>query len=453
MPKRSLPVRVSLALIFLSMTVSAGLAQTVIPPEPPKDPEEVRQLMLTLLTRVPQLYPVGPERARQFAQLREQIQNFTDAEVALMAQSVDRVSLRKSVGRIEKASARQPLKIALSPVQYDSTCGSTQSDPSTQKALLISAEVADGAAIIGDVACNSIVVILGEGTNLPACIIAGVLHGLSLALHSTYDQAAFCDGDIQGEIIQTMFTDVGIVHDDLGADTSAIKANSDANRDTIVANDNTAKDTFLAALTADTTSIRNDLSANTASIHSDLATATSTITTNSNTNKNAIVGNDNDNRDTILANLSTTGANIVNNDNLNRSMIIANASTNTATLTGAIASTEAAILANANAGAAMLGTRIDNVEATLKDLLLRTQIEADLAANDTAPPVALFETPSNLGGYLDLTRSIVVQTIANIASNKGGANAALARGDSYKVAGNFKAAYTAYRKAYKIAAQ
>jgi hypothetical protein len=32
------------------------------------------------------------------------------------------------------------------------------------------------AAIVGDVACNSIVVILGEGSNLPACIIAGVLH-------------------------------------------------------------------------------------------------------------------------------------------------------------------------------------------------------------------------------------------------------------------------------------
>jgi hypothetical protein len=95
----------------------------------------------------------------------------------------------------------------------------------------------------------------------------------------------------------------------------------------------------------------------------------------------------------------------------------------------------------------------------LSNLLL--QIEADLATPDNATPVALFVTPGtvcgpsaplNQCGLLGLVRQIVVQTISNlIGSNATQANSFLAKGDQYRNAGNFPAAYQQYRQAYKTA--
>jgi len=98
-----------------------------------------------------------------------------------------------------------------------------------------------------------------------------------------------------------------------------------------------------------------------------------------------------------------------------------------------------------------VNTANTNITA-LSDLSLRLMIEADLAAPDNATPLALFETPSVKGGYLELVRTYVAATIANLAgSSTAQANSFLAQGDAYKAAGNYKAAYAAYRKAYKSA--
>ena len=80
-------------------------------------------------------------------------------------------------------------------------------------------------------------------------------------------------------------------------------------------------------------------------------------------------------------------------------------------------------------------------------------IEADLQQADNAVPLALFETPPSKGGYLELVRSIVAETYSHLTSlSTAQINAALASGDSYRNAGNYKAAYAAYKKAYKTAA-
>ena len=60
--------------------------------------------------------------------------------------------------------------------------------------------------------------------------------------------------------------------------------------------------------------------------------------------------------------------------------------------------------------------------------------------------------PVNQCGLLDRSRQIVVQTIARIAgASAAQANAFLARGDAYKNARNYKAAYQQYKMAYKTA--
>ncbi|MDQ3256416.1 MAG: hypothetical protein M3R15_21420 [Acidobacteriota bacterium] len=157
-------------------------------------------------------------------------------------------------------------------------------------------------------------------------------------------------------------------------------------------------------------------------IQDQVATSTTTIVSNDNTNATTILNNLTAVKTEIVNNNNTNTANIITNDNSNRAMIIAND--------------------NANANA-------------LRDLLLRTQIEADLAEADNATPVAWYLTPTANGGHLNLVQTIVTQTLANILAaggNIGNAQSFLDRANADKAAGNFESAYANYRKAYKAAA-
>jgi hypothetical protein len=81
-------------------------------------------------------------------------------------------------------------------------------------------------------------------------------------------------------------------------------------------------------------------------------------------------------------------------------------------------------------------------------------IEEDLS-QPGAHPVALFEVPESNGGFLNLTRSIVADTIAKMRATGqgvGNAQAFLAAGDAAKAANDYKGAYTNYGKAYRAAA-
>lgn len=186
--------------------------------------------------------------------------------------------------------------------------------------------------------------------------------------------------------------------------------------------------------------ILDNAAANTTTITTRVSTAETNIVNNDNTNKDTIVNNDNNNKDTI-----------VNNDNAN-----------TLALTNLINATRIEILKDAR----------DNKDES-NNLLLRTQIEADLSSTDGSTFVALYETPGNVClpslnnqglpqigelsnpvqcGLLDLVRSIVRDTIANV-NDSSNAQSFFATGDAQRAAGNFKAAYTSYRKAYKAASK
>jgi hypothetical protein len=153
------------------------------------------------------------------------------------------------------------------------------------------------------------------------------------------------------------------------------------------------------------------------------------------------IANDNTNKTTITTAISNS-----------QGAIVANANGNTATLTTAISNTQTAIISNDDTNRNTIVANANANTATLKTLILHTQIEADLASSDSATFVALYMTPGAKGGFLELTRSIVVQTIANIAgSNTDQANALLAKGDAAVVAGDYKKAYSYFRLAYKKA--
>ena len=102
-------------------------------------------------------------------------------------------------------------------------------------------------------------------------------------------------------------------------------------------------------------------------------------------------------------------------------------------------------------------TKLDSLAITVSDqgaLNLRIHIEDDLA-DPGNHPLALFEVPEANGGHLNLVRSIVADTIANMQATGqgvGNAQAFLAAGDAAKSAGNYKGAYANYGKAYRAAA-
>ncbi len=183
------------------------------------------------------------------------------------------------------------------------------------------------------------------------------------------------------------------------------------------------------------------------------------ILANATANKNTIVNNDNTNK-TQLSIMTTLTRTQYNNNN--RTTIVNNDNANTLALTNLINATRVEIL----------NTVKDSKEET-NNLLLRTQIEADLASTDGSTFVALYETPGSVClpslnqkglpqigalsnpvqcGLLDLVRSIVRDTIANVNTSNN-ANSFFAQGDAQRANGDYKAAYTSYRKAYKAAAK
>ena len=104
--------------------------------------------------------------------------------------------------------------------------------------------------------------------------------------------------------------------------------------------------------------------------------------------------------------------------------------------------TEVTILKKADTLIANLGT--------LEKLQLRMAIEQNLDKNDEAP-IGLFQLPAAFGGYLEVVKSIVTETLAKraaVGSPILQATAFLNSANAAFAAGEYKAAYVNYRKAY-----
>lgn len=144
--------------------------------------------------------------------------------------------------------------------------------------------------------------------------------------------------------------------------------------------------------------------------------------------------------DNSVANDNTNKTAIINNDNANTTTITGNVNANTTTILAAIAASQIAVNANTDAG-----------KNELLNLVLRTQIEANLA-EDHDDAVGLYMTPGLNGGYLESVRAIVIETIAKLGGkHTTEANKQLAQGDAQKALGNFFKAYSFYRQAYRTA--
>jgi hypothetical protein len=234
-----------------------------------------------------------------------------------------------------------------------------------------------------------------------------------------------------------------------------IITNDNSNKTSIVTNDNTNKDTILNSLTTSTTTINNAITG-----------AKTDIVNNDNSNKTMITTAITNAQTAVITAGDANSAAIITNDNSNKTMIVNNDNSNTATLNTNLTNAKNTIIANDNTNTTNIVNN-DNANKTaivnndnantlaLNDLILRSQIEADLAAEPSAVKVAWYMTPTANGGKLDLVQQIVTLTLANIQAaggSIGNAQSFLNTANQDKAAGNFKSAYDNYRKAYKAAA-
>jgi hypothetical protein len=201
--------------------------------------------------------------------------------------------------------------------------------------------------------------------------------------------------------VNTINTTVGGINSHTDTKITEIKSNDDANRKTIV-------DEIDAKAGSTTTAISNS----TTTITTNITNLNTTI----NDTKNELNTNINNSKTELNTNITNTKNEVNNNIDNSRTLIINQATANASNS-------------------------------------LRLMIEADLATPDSSTPLAIFETPASKGGYIELARTIVFETIKNLTgATAAQANATLASTDTLIATGKYKAAYAALRKAYKTAA-
>ena len=390
----------------------------------PQELEELRSKFLELIDGVKKFADLvlsdNPELSGKLDQARKQFEQFSSRELTALRATVDPATMNNRLAesltvleeyrpslerardsRLQRSKFPDSSGVRLKSGGFpgapgpDAVCDALVGSGRPSAALIISTEtVFIAASVVKAVAsrgCNQVLVALGVGGNSSAaCIATDAIYFVAKAVR---DKVLACDLDWAKRTIDGTYQRLGHLHSDL---------------ETSIANDGNNK-----------TALTNEATAN-----------TTTITTAISNAQTAVVNNANSNLTTVTNAISNAQTAIINNDNTNKNTIVANDNANKNT-----------IVANDNANAAML-----------RDLLLRTQIEADLASTDSATFVGLYIAPASKGGYLELVRSIVVLTITNLGgANTAQANALRVKGDAFKAAGNFKEAYKNYRLAYKKA--
>lgn len=320
--------------------------------------------------------------------------------------------------------------------EYDKTCNPGPGLPNGADDLWISKAVTHATEFARELIPDDTAAVVPQ---VIATTLWGAAKAIEIVLESTHVVYLECKNaqrewevDQKFETIEGSFSTVTTnINDHTDSGVSDLKIAVNNAKDDIVVNNNTNKTELTTHITNNAGDIITKIGESGGKTTDAVNTSTTTITNNITNNIASLtttVNNTKNELNTSITNSKTelnTNINNTKNElnqtiNDNRTLIINNAASNTLALTS---------------------------------LSLRLMIEADLATPDSSVPIALFETPEAKGGHLELVRTIVVATIANLAGAKTAqANTLLKAGDTAKAAGNFKAAYANYRKAYKTAA-
>ncbi len=107
------------------------------------------------------------------------------------------------------------------------TCSTSPTSASTIDGEKIGLYVDKGAQVPLDYACETIVEVLGEGTNAPFCVAAAIAKAVEVVLDSLIDHQEFCNSLLDGAKVDAVLDDVVNVHGDVGAlDTHLTNVNN-----------------------------------------------------------------------------------------------------------------------------------------------------------------------------------------------------------------------------------
>jgi hypothetical protein len=294
---------------------------------PKSDPALVRQHIIELLSALPDLVPNDAAYAARMASLKARFEAFTPEQAAGLAY-VDDAAFAPAVEHVKRVAAERRLRLqtpntkpiaandvttALPPPDYDSVCGSSTTDPFLSKAEIIAQDVAELAAIGGQAACDSLIVIVGEGTNVPLCLIAFGLHEVVEGIQFARDLQDFCNNDVASVEAHTTFGNIYRLHDDLAGSVASGTQNTT---------------TTVNAVDASAAALASQINAQSSAILQEVDSKAAQVIGNGNANRDTIIGNDNSNRDTIVGNDNTNRTQIITNDNTNRNQIITNDNAN-----------------------------------------------------------------------------------------------------------------------------
>lgn len=333
-------------------------------------------------------------------------------------------SSKTSAARGEFSKGLGTISVTVMP-EYDKTCNPGPGIPNGADDLWTSKAVTHAADVVRELIPDDTAAVVPQAIATGLWGVAKAIEVVLETIHVVYIECNNAkrewDVDVKLENIQGGFSTVtSNVNSHIDGKHDTVITNLTNTKNDIVSNNNTNKTELTTHITNKAGDIVTKISESGGKTTDAVNTSTTTITnniSNSFTTLNTNVTNSKTELNTSINNSKTELTQTIND---NRTLIINNAASNTLALT---------------------------------NLALRLMIEADLAAPDASVPIALFETPGAKGGHLELVRAIVVETIANLGGSKAAqANASLKQGDTYKAAGNFKAAYAQYRKAYKTAA-
>jgi hypothetical protein len=420
------------------------MAEALLRPVPEDELQRFAADLTTLARVLHDLNPNRPDVQSRMDDVEQKIAALTPEQLTMLANAYDRPTLSQSVERLrslmpgltatagqggttaqpdltvlkprgglhaDDASTTTTLSTAnygmCTPTTGTSFLGSTiPSDFPTDYGLFIALQIANGAQIPLNFLCTEITVILGEGTNLPECIIAAIDQAIAFGLQVTLSTFELCDSGVLGSENDAAYFNTIAIFNDLATDTSAIQDHL--------------------------TSVDADLNAHITDIDSDIDNHVAGINTNVDTNLTAI---DTD-IDTHVAAADLDIDTKVANVNTNLTVRVAAVDTD---LNTHLTQVDADVLAGGGA------------TATLQTLDLRMEIEKSLALGIS---VGLFELPKAHGGYLELVGTTVQTIITNLIAagqTVGNAQTLENAGNTAYAAGAFKTAYCDYMSAYKAA--
>lgn len=225
-------------------------------------PEEFRTEYLKFIDSLSARIPASDQSSwavglrQKISDIRQQVEGLSDPMMDQFSKLTDRQAFtRMAVGvaagptvetknQVGAGAARRSLGVIQPPdfsgAVAGTTCSTTPTDAGTLDGEKIGLYVDRGLQVPLDYACETIVEILGEGTNAPFCIAAAIAKAVEVVLDSLIDHQEFCNALLDGAKVDATLADVTDIHGDVDALDTHL-----TNVDTHIANEFTALDTHL----------------------------------------------------------------------------------------------------------------------------------------------------------------------------------------------------------------